>query len=346
MITTVVGSYPTPDWLRASGSSEALRDATVVAIRAQELAGIELVCDGEVDRWDTLRQAPGGMVERFVDKMDGLNRDLTEAQWEDFAKSAGAAYRDRPAGIVTAPIGPGRLMLVRDWVEKKALALRPLKVTLTSPYMLASVVADEHYRELAARATAFARVLAGQVAKLKAAALQMDEPRLPGHPEHSDLAAEVINIVLRACPARRKGVHLCFGNYGGQRVQQGSYRALLKFINRLACDHLVVETTRRPVSELHRLKEVDRRIDFGVGVIDVKDLQVETPEIVARRIETLGGILGTDRIAFVHPDCGLRNLPRSAADGKLRSLVLGRDLFCGRGRTSSRRVPVSPLRRP
>lgn len=133
MITTVVGSYPTPDWLRASGSSEALRDATAVAIRAQELAGIELVCDGEVDRWDTLRQAPGGMVERFVDKMDGLNRDLTEAQWEDFAKSAGAAYRDRPAGIVTAPIGPGRLMLVRDWVEKKALALRPLKVTLTSP---------------------------------------------------------------------------------------------------------------------------------------------------------------------------------------------------------------------
>ena len=178
-------------------------------------------------------------------------------------------------------------MLVRDWVEKKALALRPLKVTLTSPYMLASVVADEHYRELAARATAFARVLAGQVAKLKAAALQVDEPRLPGHPEDSELAAEVINIVLRACPARRKGVHLCFGNYGGQRVQQGSYRALLKFINCLACDHLVVE-----------------------------------------------------------PDCGLRNLPRSVADGKLRSLVLGRDLFCGRGRTSSRRVPVSPRRRP
>ena len=126
-------------------------------------------------------------------------------------------------------------------------------------------------------------------------------------------------------------MHLCFGNYGGQMIQRGDYGRLLGFMNALQCQHLVLETTRRPAAELARLREVRDDIRLGLGVIDVKDLQIEPPELVARRIEALARTLGVERIAYLHPDCGLRMLPREVAAGKLRALVAGRDQFLGKG---------------
>ena len=92
----------------------------------------------------------------------------------------------------------------------------------------------------------------------------------------------------------------------------------------------MLETTRRSAEELARLADVDARKAFGVGVIDVKDLQVETSEVVAGRLEALAKIVGAGRIAYANPDCGLQHLPRDAATGKLRALVKGRDLYMGK----------------
>ena len=79
------------------------------------------------------------------------------------------------------------------------------------------------------------------------------------------------------------------------------------------------------------LREVKSSIGMGIGVIDIKDNEVETPEEVARRIALAADTLGTERIRYVHPDCGFWMLPRSAADAKMRALVQGRDLFQGTG---------------
>lgn len=126
-----------------------------------------------------------------------------------------------------------------------------------------------------------------------------------------------------------RALHLCFGNYGGQTIQRGHYEQLVGFLNLLHVDHVVLEFARRGYAEVEYLKALDPRIGVGLGVIDIKDLQVEDPDEIARRIERAERTLGPGRVTYVHPDCGLWMLPRSVADGKLRALVSGRDLFHG-----------------
>jgi 5-methyltetrahydropteroyltriglutamate--homocysteine methyltransferase len=173
-----------------------------------------------------------------------------------------------------------------------------------------------------------AEILAEAVAPVAAEMVQIDEPNLPGAPQDATVAAEAINTVLAKVQGDR-AVHLCFGNFGGQRIQQGDYGHLLEFFNRLNCSFLILETTRRPSDEVRLLRDVKSEISFGFGVIDVKDLQVEEPTLVARRIEKLAADCGEERIRFVHPDCGLSHLPRVVADRKLSSLRKGLDLFQG-----------------
>jgi 5-methyltetrahydropteroyltriglutamate--homocysteine methyltransferase len=122
---------------------------------------------------------------------------------------------------------------------------------------------------------------------------------------------------------------LCFGNYGGQSIQKGHWKDLIGFMNRLHCDHVVLEFAFRGYGELQYFKELDARIGIGLGVIDVKVNTVETPETVARRIEQAAQILGVGRIKWVHPDCGFWMNKRSVADAKMAALVAGRNLFLG-----------------
>ncbi len=326
--TTVVGSYPVPDWLKTLPNRPTLLDAIALVMRAQENAGIDVICDGELGRWDLERNEPGGMVERFVRFLSGIEVEATSEQRQAYRQAAETSYRAGVPGVITGPLGPGRLDLVGQWRQSSQLSRWPQKFTITSPYMIGKLLLDEHYRHLERRTLAIADVLADQVSGIDAAVLQIDEPNLPGTPEDGPLAAAAINRVLGQSVAREKAVHLCFGNYRGQTIQKGDYRRLIDFLNVLECDHLVLETTRRPREELEALGEIRPEIRLGIGVIDVKDLQVESPEIVARRIEAIVGIVGAERLAYVHPDCGLRHLPRAAADGKLRALVQGRDLFC------------------
>ena len=91
----------------------------------------------------------------------------------------------------------------------------------------------------------------------------------------------------------------------------------------------MLEMARRPDAELAMLERIVPDIEIGLGVIDIKDNGVESPETVARRIEEAANVIGADRIAYVHPDCGFWMLPRSVADAKMAALRAGRDLYAG-----------------
>ena len=163
---------------------------------------------------------------------------------------------------------------------------------------------------------------------LQCACVQVDEANIPGNPADGPLAAEAINRVL-ANVLVEKAVHFCFGNYGGQTIQQGTWAALITFLNSLEVDHLVLELAHRPPSDLEALRELDSRIGLGLGVIDIKINQIETAEDVARSIERADRVLGPGRIRYVHPDCGFWMLKRSIVDRKSAALVKGRDLYLG-----------------
>ena len=124
--------------------------------------------------------------------------------------------------------------------------------------------------------------------------------------------------------------HLCFGNYGGQSIQTGSWEKLIGYLGGLHCDHVLLELAHRGNWELPRLKEIDASVRIGLGVIDVKSNVVETPDEIAAKIEEAARVLGEERIAFINPDCGFWMLKRSVADRKIHALVAGRDLFAGK----------------
>jgi 5-methyltetrahydropteroyltriglutamate--homocysteine methyltransferase len=330
ILTTTVGSYPVPDWLISSPSDQALVDATRVVLSTQERAGIDLVCDGELYRFDVNHPETNGMIEYFVRPMTGVRKEVGFYEWLEFKKQPGMRFRARPPGIVVGPLGSGALDLPEACERARRLAMRPFKFTLTGPHMLAKMLLNTHYKDASDLAMALAEVLAEQVAHIEADVVQVDEANLPGHPDEWEWALAAINKVLDAVKAKR-AVHLCFGNYGGQSIQKGRWGQLMNYLNSLHVDHIVMENAHRPTEELSVFKELRPDIGFGLGVVDIKRTEVETAEEIARRIETAQRILGNGRVRYIHPDCGFWMLKRNIADGKIRALVAGRDLYEGRG---------------
>lgn len=327
--TTTVGSYPVPEWLVALPSEQALLDATRVVIDTQEQAGIDVVCDGELYRFDINHPETNGMIEYFVRPMAGVRQDIAFAELMRFRQEPGMAFRTRPPGIVEGALGSGSLDLPVASRRAKALATHPFKFTLTGPHMLAKTLVDRHYGNRRDLALAIAGVLAEQVQYIDAEIVQLDEANLPGHPEEWVWAAEAINVVLDAVKGKA-AVHLCFGNYGGQSIQRGGWKHLIDYLNALHVDHIVMECAHRPAHELEVFKELRPDIGLGLGVVDIKRTEIESAEQIARSIEHAEKTLGPGRLKYIHPDCGLWMLKRTIADGKIRALVAGRDLFEGR----------------
>ena len=361
ILTTVVGSYPVPDWLVALPSQQALIDATRVVFKTQEMAGIDVVADGELYRFDVNHPDTNGMIEYFIRPMVGVRSAVTRTDVDEFARQAGMGFRAEPAGVVEGPIDEGTLNLPRDYRRARALTNHALKFTLTGPHMLSKTLTDHHYKSKADLAMGIAHALAKQVATLDPQVLQIDEANITGHPDEAPWAAAAINVVLDAVgegsgfrvqgsgnanaetktgtgtafspssSARtQRAVHLCFGNYGGQSIQRGEWRKLIGFLNGLHADHVVLEFAFRGYDELEHFKDLRPGLGIGLGVIDVKTNTVETPEQVAGRIARAAAIVGPDRIKYVHPDCGFWMNKRSIADRKMEALVNGRDLFLGR----------------
>lgn len=329
ILTTVVGSYPTPQWLFGNTSRGALRDAIMVVLKTQELAGIDVVADGELNRFDPSHPETNGMIDYFISRMSGIRTRFSISDIDQFRADSQLTYRTDPAGIVHEPVGDGVLNLARDYDFTRNLTKNQLKFTCTGPHMLTKVLTDRFYGDRGALCMAIAQVLLRQMERIDAEVIQIDEANISGHPEDREWALPAINHVLDGIRGKR-GVHICFGNYGGQSVQKGFWKDLMPFMNGLHCDHLILEFARRGYDELDAFRELDPRIGLGLSVVDIKDNGIESPDLIARRIDHAQQILGPGRIPFVHPDCGFWMLQRSVADGKMRALVAGRNLFEGK----------------
>jgi 5-methyltetrahydropteroyltriglutamate--homocysteine methyltransferase len=327
--TKVVGSYPVPSWLAANPSAPALRDAILVVLKTQELAGIDLVSDGELSRFDVSHPETNGMIDYFIRPMGGISSALTREDLAQFAAEQRMGFRAQPAGVVEGPLTEGTLNLPHDWQLFRGLSSADTMFTFTAPYMLARTLVDRQHGDIRALTMALAEVLRKQVESIDAPVIQMDEAHLTGHTEDAEWAHEPFNLALGGIRGE-KALHLCFGNYGGQSIQKGYWKDLMPFLNKLDADHLVLEFARRGYDELEAFKELKPGTKLGVGVVDIKDNEVEPTDVIAGRIENAVNVLGIDRIKWVHPDCGFWMLPRSVADRKMAALVAGRDQFLGR----------------
>jgi 5-methyltetrahydropteroyltriglutamate--homocysteine methyltransferase len=329
ILTTTVGSYPVPDWFIALPSEQTRIDATRVVFDVQRQAGIDLPTDGELYRFDANHPETNGMIEYFLRSLSGVRTDIGRADCDAYFRLQGTGFRKRPPAVITSEIGEGHMNLLADCTTAAAVAGGPFKFTITSPYMLSRLVLDNYYRDSEPLAMAFANVLARQVEGLPCACVQLDEANLLlQNPSDGPLAAKAMNLVLNRITCQR-AVHLCFGNYSGQTIREGDWSMLIDFLNLLHADHLVLEMAHRRSEELHALKGIQPGIKLGIGVIDIKINHVETPEEIARRIETAEKVLGPDRVGWVHPDCGFWMLKRPVVDAKIAALVKGRDLYLG-----------------
>ena len=242
ILTTTVGSYPLPSWLLSSPSEEAVVDATRVVFDTQRQAGIELPTDGELYRFDPDHPDTNGMIEYFVGSMAGTRTGFGRSEVEEFAAKQSMGFRVKPAAVVEGELGEGSLDLLGDCSRAAEVAGGAFKFTVTSPYMLARTLLDRHYGDFEGLLMALAGVLRDQAAGLPCSCLQIDEANIPGNPEDAPMAARAINKVFeKVDTGTEKAVHFCFGNYGGQVIQGGTWSSLVSFLNELQVDHLVLE---------------------------------------------------------------------------------------------------------
>ena len=319
--TTVVGSYSVPEWLERLKteyyqrriSAQHLAEIQEVAIKAavkdQELAGIDIVSDGELRRDND--------VDYFLARIPGVN----------IPQRAKSDYFDYYDAEVTRPLPDNpdtSLDLAADFRFTRQLTQQPVKFSFTGPFSLSRRIRDGAYerpgdlvRALARRLNAEARALAEAGADF----LQIDEPFLAGYPEHVELAVEAVNIVTENIDATW-ALHVCYGNRYARPSWEGHYDFLFPAVKAARVDQVVLEFARKGLDDLRLIRQHGWDRWLGFGVIDVKTTQVETPELVAERIRRALEYLPADRL-MINPDCGLRHLPPEVARRKLRAMVAG-----------------------
>jgi 5-methyltetrahydropteroyltriglutamate--homocysteine methyltransferase len=319
--TTVVGSYSVPEWLErlkteyyqrrisAQHMAEIHEVAIKAAVKDQELAGIDIVSDGELRRDND--------VDYFLARIPGVH----------IPQRAKTDYFDYYDAEVTRPLPDSpdpTLDLASDFKFTRQLTQRPVKFSFTGPFSLSRRIRDDAYerpgdlvRALARRLNAEARALAAAGASF----LQIDEPFLAGYPEHVELAVEAVNMVTDGVDATW-ALHVCYGNRYARPSWEGHYDFLFPAVKAARVDQVVLEFARKGLDDLRLIRQHGWEKWLGFGVIDVKTAQVETPELVAERIRRALEYLPADRL-MINPDCGLRHLAPEVARRKLRAMVAG-----------------------
>jgi len=328
--TTVVGSYPQPDWLidrealrsrlpariRAADMwrisepylEQAQDDATIIAIRAMEQAGVDIVSDGEARR--------ESYSNRFSTALGGV----------DPVNPGHALSRRGLPDLVPLFIGLARRehpIQVRDVQFLRANTDRPIKITIPGAFTMSQQAVDEHYHDPHAFALALAAALNEELLDLQAAGadvLHIDEPYMQARVEQArEFAVEVINRSLRGVTATTV-LHTCFG-YGhyGNAKRRDTYEFLEELADS-AVDQISVEAAQ-PGLDLRQLGRMGTKT-MMVGVIDLGSPEVETPEVVAGRIRAILQHLPPERLVIA-PDCGMKYLDRGVAYDKLSAMVAG-----------------------
>jgi 5-methyltetrahydropteroyltriglutamate--homocysteine methyltransferase len=200
----------------------------------------------------------------------------------------------------------------------------PVKVSITGPFSLSRRIRNMAYADPADLVRALARLLnaeARELARAGARLLQIDEPFLAGYPEDIALAIEAINIVTDV-PDVHWTLHVCYGNRYARPLWAGHYDFLFPAVKDTAVDRLALEFARKGDEDLRLLEQYQWDRGLGLGVIDVKTDQVESPGQVAGRIRRALRFVAPEKLS-VNPDCGLRHVPPEAARAKLGAMVAG-----------------------
>jgi 5-methyltetrahydropteroyltriglutamate--homocysteine methyltransferase len=328
--TTVVGSYPQPDWLvdramlsktvprvRMTGMwrvgepwlEQAQDDATVLAIRDMERAGIDIVTDGEMRR--------ESYSNRFATALEGIDLDQP-----GFVKTRSGAMT--PVPRVTARIKRTHAVEVRDMRFLRANTERPAKITLPGPFTMSQQAKNDFYRDDEEMILDFAAAVNAEAHDLQAAGadvIQLDEPWVRSDPDKARrYAVKAINRALEGLTVPTI-VHLCFGYAAvvpGETKPTG-----YSFLPELAaCNakQISIEAAQ-PKLDLAVLRELAGKTIL-LGVLDLGDLKVESAATVAERIRRGLAYLKPENL-IPAPDCGMKYLPREVAFGKLKALAEG-----------------------
>jgi 5-methyltetrahydropteroyltriglutamate--homocysteine methyltransferase len=328
--TTLVGSYSQPDWLidrkrladmvppRARARElwrveepfleQAQDDATILAIRDQERAGLDIVTDGEMRR--------ESYSNRFATALEGMDSDnpakvpaRTPGAFQIVPRVVGKIRRSRP-------------VQVRDAEFLRANTDLPIKMTIPGPFTMTQQLFDEYYKDEMALAMDCADALNAEIKDFFAAGVdvvQLDEPFLQARPEEAQrVGVQAINRALDGVKGTT-AVHICFG-YAARVKNKPSGYSFLTELEQSKADQISIETaqSRLDCSVLAKLPSKQ----IILGVIDLADMSVETPEQVAARIRRALPFAPANRIV-VAPDCGMKYLPRAVAFGKIKAMVDG-----------------------
>ncbi len=316
--TSVIGSYAVPEWLanvktdffQRRVSRSVLDDIHLAALKAavkdQELAGIDVVTDGEMRRDNGL--------DYFLVRMPGVEVDNpTKAYYLDFFPT-----------VVRAEISPAPLGLVEDLKLVSSLTNHRVKCTITGAYSMLRRLRDEHYGDERRLGLALAQAVNAELRRVQEAGcsyVQIDDEYIAGYPQDIGWAIELVNRCLEGIHIK-KALHICFGNRYGKPSWAGDYRFLMPAVLEAHIDQLLLEFARRGQTDLAIFRETPPPFELGLGVIDVKDWVVETPEVVAKRIIQATSSVRSDQL-WINPDCGLRHLSVDVARAKLKAMVAG-----------------------
>ena len=325
--TSLVGSYPQPDWLidraRLAGRfpprvrarelwrvapeflEQAQRDATLLAIRAQEDAGLDIITDGEICR--------ESYSNRFATALDGVDIDNPGTALD-------RSGHPNPVPRVAGPIRRRHPVEVEDLKFLRAHTGRTIKITVPGPFTMAQQAQDDYYGSKEALAFGYAEAVNEEVHDLFAAGadiVQLDEPYLQARPgEAQQYGVKVINRALDGVTGTT-ALHLCFG-YAAIIHERPAGYSFLPELAACDCDQISIETAQSNL-DCSVLTALDGKTVI-LGVIDLNDTAVETPDTVVERVRRALPYVPAARLVLA-PDCGMKYIPRESAFGKLTSLT-------------------------
>jgi 5-methyltetrahydropteroyltriglutamate--homocysteine methyltransferase len=336
--TMVVGSYPQPDWLidREKLSTfvprvrvpelwriperwleQAQDDATIVAIRDMELAGVDIISDGEIRR--------ESYSNKFSNALAGLDRE------REGKRTITAAGREvtMPVPLFSGPVRRLAPVEVRDVAFLRAHTDHQIKTTLPGPFTMSEQSETSHHRDREALAMELAAAVNEEVKDLFAAGadiVQLDEPWMQRFPERAkQYGVKVVNRALAGVTGTT-AIHICFG-YAAVVPNKPSTYSFLTELEDCAVHQVSIEAAQ-PRVDLAILHDLPSKVMI-IGVIDLNDKQIETSEVVATRIEAALKHVPPQRLVIA-PDCGMKYLPRDVAFGKLKAMVEGANIVRAR----------------
>jgi len=311
LLTTVVGSYPKPEWhdrarelFEAEDTGfdeddwdESKDDASRVITHEHERAGIDVVTDGEMRRNE--------MVEYFAHRIDGYEFNGRVKVW-------GHNYFDKPS--VVEPVEYDQQWLVEEFKFTDEVADVPVKVPITGPYTLASWSFNEAYDSEAELAYDLADLVNEEIEALVEAGaryIQIDEPALATTPDDHAIVGEALEHIVEDVPDEvRLGLHVCYGDYS--RI----YPEILDF----PVEEFDLELANGDFEQIGVFKEHEFTKDFALGVVDVHDTEVESVAEIKENIKKGLEVVPPERLT-VSPDCGVKLLPREVAYEKMANLT-------------------------